>query len=119
MNDNTTPQAEIDARARWEAEKEKADSTVDAPCSASNFMDASFAIGAEYEALKRRVDAMMKKRGWNHTCKTPGSLWLWEKTMPDGRVILTDRGTAAMLEEQMCHEESLQNEKSPCSGATE
>ena len=79
-------------------------------CCASDFLDASFSIGAEYEALNHRVDKMMEKRGWKRTCKTPGSIWLWEKTMPDGRVILTDRGTAGMLEEQMCHEESLHND---------
>ena len=77
-----------------------------APCSASDFLDASFKVGSEYEQLNSRVDKMMEKRGWKYTCKTPGSIWLWEKTMPDGRVILTDRGTAGMLEEQMCHEDS-------------
>jgi hypothetical protein len=80
-----------------------------ASCCASDFMDASFKLGAEYESLNYRVDQMMKKRGWKYTCKTPGSIWLWEKTMSDGRVILTDRGTAGMLEEQMCHEDSLHN----------
>src|SRR5688572_10782044 len=39
-------------------------------------------------------DAYLRERGWQHTCDTPGSLWVWSKTLPDGRVILTSKTQA-------------------------
>ena len=39
-------------------------------------------------------DAYLRERGWQHTCDTPGSLWVWSKTLPDGRVILTSKTEA-------------------------
>lgn len=31
------------------------------------------------ETLEYAVDTFLRKKGWTHTCSTPGSLWLWEK----------------------------------------
>jgi hypothetical protein len=44
------------------------------------------------------VDAFLKARGWKSTCSNPASLWLWEKTLDDGRVMLTDKDTAILFE---------------------
>ena len=40
----------------------------------------------------------LEQRGWKLTCDTPGSLWLWTKTLPDGRVALVEMATAIMFE---------------------
>jgi hypothetical protein len=35
----------------------------------------------EREMLEYKVDALLRAKGWKHTCTTPGSLWLWSKTV--------------------------------------
>jgi len=66
MNDNTTPQAEIDARARWEAEKEKADSPLDAePCSACG--------GSGLGPAMYRPEIDKTQRDRCYTCKGTGT----------------------------------------------
>lgn len=50
------------------------------------------------EQLEFRVDALLRKRGWKHTSSTPGCLWLWEKTLSDGRVMLVNKSTALYFE---------------------
>lgn len=50
------------------------------------------------EQLEFRVDALLRKRGWKSTSSTPGCLWLWEKALPDGRVLLVGKETALHLE---------------------
>jgi len=39
-------------------------------------------------------DRYLRERGWEQTCDTPGSLWVWSKTLVDGRVILTSKTQA-------------------------
>lgn len=39
-------------------------------------------------ALEQAQYAYLKATGWRHTSTTPGSYWLWEKTLPDGRTAL-------------------------------
>ena len=48
-------------------------------------------------------DAYLRERGWEHTCNTPGSLWVWSKTLPDGRVILTSKTQALAFASAMEH----------------
>lgn len=35
----------------------------------------------EREKFDYDVDAFLRSRGWEHTSETPGSLWLWVKTV--------------------------------------
>jgi hypothetical protein len=65
MNDNTTPQAEIDARARWEAEKEKADSPLDATCPACG--------GSGLGPAMYRPEIDKTQRDRCYTCKGTGT----------------------------------------------
>ena len=44
-----------------------------------------------------RVDAFLRKRGWNHTSSTPGSYWLWNKVI-DGKSLYVDQGHALSIE---------------------
>jgi hypothetical protein len=49
------------------------------------------------EAEEKREDleeTYLRERGWQQTCETPGSLWVWTKTLPDGRVVLVGRTQA-------------------------
>jgi hypothetical protein len=49
------------------------------------------------EAEERREDleeAYLRERGWKQTSETPGSLWVWTKTLPDGRIVLVGRTQA-------------------------
>lgn len=63
---------------------------------------ASFAtisdVDYERQQLEHQVDAFLKQRGWKSTCSNPASLWLWEKKLEDGRVLLTDKDTALAFE---------------------
>jgi hypothetical protein len=50
---------------------------------------------AEAEAKREDLEkAYLRERGWNQTRETPGSLWVWTKTLPDGRVVLVGRTEA-------------------------
>lgn len=51
-------------------------------------------IGFNRRAAEVSEEAFLRERGWKHTCNTPGSFWLWEKMLPDGRMILAARGQA-------------------------
>jgi hypothetical protein len=51
------------------------------------------------EMLGFRIDAYLRKCGWKSSSNNPASLWLWEKQLPDGRVILVDRDTALIFQE--------------------
>ena len=49
------------------------------------------------EQLSFRVDAFLRSRGWGYTSSTPGSHWLWFKTI-DGKTIYVDQGNALGIE---------------------
>lgn len=44
------------------------------------------------EDAKDRVvylqNSYLRKRGWQYTCMTPGSRWMWVKQLPDGPTVL-------------------------------
>lgn len=49
--------------------------------------------------LEFRVDAFLRTRGWKHSSSNPAHIWLWEKAMADGRVVLVDKDTALLFEQ--------------------
>jgi hypothetical protein len=50
---------------------------------------------AEAEARREDLEeAYLRERGWKQTCATPGALWVWTKSLPDGRVVLVGRTQA-------------------------
>ena len=51
------------------------------------------------EEVETQVNEMLRANGWSATCANPGSLWLWQKTLKDGRVMLVDKDTALMFEQ--------------------
>jgi hypothetical protein len=50
-------------------------------------------ISRAEEALKTSKDHYLTARGWQHTCRTPGSMWLWERVY-QGRTIMAPLDTA-------------------------
>jgi len=80
-------------------------------CSVSSFLEAVAKLDDQLEDIHHQLDKLLQKRGWKHTSRTPGCVWMLEKTMPDGRVVLTDRGTARMFEEEMCADDPEPNTK--------
>ena len=40
----------------------------------------------------------LRKSGWDHTCQTHGSYWLWQKTFPDGRHYCCGQDLAVSLQ---------------------
>lgn len=64
------------------------------------------------EMLEFEVDATLRKKGWKHTCESPGSLWLWEKVVrwtrhertgpvEIERLVMTDKDTALSIQERL------------------
>ena len=49
------------------------------------------------EQLGFRIDAFLAKRGWKHTSSTPGSFWMWHKTI-DGVPMYVNREHALGIE---------------------
>ena len=46
------------------------------------------------EQLGFAVNDFLRRKGWQYTCETPGSLWLWKRALKDGRVMLVNEATA-------------------------
>jgi hypothetical protein len=63
---------------------------------------------SEVEAKREELEEVyLRERGWTQTCETPGSLWVWTKTLPDGRVVLVGRTQALAFATAMeCTERS-------------
>jgi hypothetical protein len=57
-------------------------------------------LNALYEELKTETRRLLAAHGFSYTCNTPGSLWLYEKRMPDGRVLLVSESTALDMVEE-------------------
>lgn len=53
----------------------------------------------QHDMLGYREDRFLTKSGWKHTCSTPGSVWLWERKLPDGRVVLVNKHTALSMQQ--------------------
>lgn len=68
-------------------------------------LDAIAQFRYEREQLGFREHALLRKRGWNYVCNTPGSYWLWERKLEDGRTLLVDTQLALNMETLLCGEE--------------
>ena len=54
---------------------------------------------AAREELAEAERKFLHAHGWEYTCRTPGSFWLWQKTLPDGRTILAAQTSAVNMAE--------------------
>ncbi len=50
------------------------------------------------QKLETDARAFLEKCGWTYTCNVPGSLWLYQKTLPDGRTALVTKEIALRIE---------------------
>lgn len=53
---------------------------------------------SKMEDIEIETRRFLASCGWKYTCNVPGSLWLYEKELPDGRVALVDHSTALHIE---------------------
>ena len=74
---------------RWIAEMklEKLFRSIDTPTpeNVTDFIEELESVHEKIELLKR---LLLNKCGFAYTCDTPGSLWLYKRTLPDGSIIL-------------------------------
>ncbi len=57
------------------------------------------AVRFERDQLDAREAEGLRRKGWKHTCNVPGSYWLWEKTLRDGRTVLVEQKLAVGIQE--------------------
>jgi len=50
------------------------------------------------DRIEEETIRVLRSSGWRETCQTPGSYWLWEKKLPDGRTVLVSRQMAVSIE---------------------
>ncbi len=72
--------------------------------------DCSAAV-ALHAVIRRRLELMdeldrdeanvLRRLGWEAKCDVPGSYWLWQKKLPDGRVVMVYRSMALSIEQAM------------------
>ena len=60
--------------------------------------------------LANATSQWLRRHGWEYTCQTPGSMWLWQKKLPDGRVALVDESTAFSFEESLMSDKEIRAE---------
>jgi len=51
------------------------------------------------EQLNIDIGEFLRSRGWEYTCDTPGSLWLFRKAV-GGKTLLVDADTALHIEQR-------------------
>lgn len=60
-------------------------------------MDSFDVIDAEIEQQDFKKDALLRKRGWQHTSSTPGCIWLWKKEIKGHGMVMVNRDTAIYI----------------------
>ena len=74
----------------------------------------------EREQLEFEVDRFLRSKGWKHTSDNPISVWLWQATLPDGRVVLVDKETALTFQDHfdasrcICTEQDTEDHRETC-----
>lgn len=63
----------------------------------SEIQAAAWKLEDEQREWGYRRDAFLRKYGWSATSSTPACIWMWQRTLTDGRVILADADTAVRL----------------------
>lgn len=48
--------------------------------------------------LESTEDRYLRERGWRYSSDNPACTWLWQKALPDGRIVMVDRGMAVSLQ---------------------
>jgi hypothetical protein len=72
-----------------------------------SFADALADIRFLQQRVATATRALLRRRGWRHTCLNPAHRWLWSKKLPGGRTILTDLNTALAVESSLAPQPPL------------
>lgn len=51
------------------------------------------------EDLQFKKQEYLVERGWEYTCRIPGSFWVYKKKLKDGGVVLCPQNTAMGIQE--------------------
>ena len=62
---------------------------------------------SKIEDIEIETRQFLAKCGWRYTSDAPGSLWLYEKELPDGRIALVDQNTALHMEASLAPVEQV------------
>jgi hypothetical protein len=49
--------------------------------------------------LEEAEEAYLRANGWTYSSANPACLWMWQKTLPDGRTVMTLRAQAVTFQE--------------------
>lgn len=71
---------------------------------ARQFLDETSKIERAIELEWSKLDALLEKRGWKYHSSNPGSRWMFEKKLPDGRTVLVNRADALYIERWLTNE---------------
>ena len=55
----------------------------------------------QYNKRDQLEDHYLIQRGWEHSSNFPGGVWLWTKTIPDGRQIIVSKHVALNFQENL------------------
>ena len=67
-------------------------------------------LGSYADGIETKRNAFLRQQGWEYVCNTPGSYWMWQKQLPDGRLALVDQSTAIRFEEHWADWSELDDE---------
>lgn len=66
------------------------------------------------EVLNFEVAALLRRKGWKHSSDNPACLWLFEKRLRDGRVVLVNADAALQFQDAI--DAGLDDERGPEGG---
>lgn len=72
-----------------------------------SFADALADIRFLQQRVATATRTLLRKHGWRYTRLTPAHVWLWSKSLPGGRTVLTDINTALAFESSLAHQPPL------------
>lgn len=59
--------------------------------------------------LEQLESNYLRQEGWEYSCRNPGSVWLWQRILPDGRTIVVGQQLAVSLATRL--EDTRNNER--------
>ena len=60
-------------------------------------MNSAQEVTEQRQDLEYRVDAFLRRAGWEHTSSTPGSYWMWQREI-NGQKLLVDKEHALSIQ---------------------
>lgn len=64
----------------------------------SNLQQKARELSISRHATEVAEGEFLRAAGWRYTCDNPAAIWLWQKTLEDGRIVLVPQKTALYME---------------------